>query len=303
MKVQRICIIKSPICVNSLIRQFTNNATQSSKLSIKEFFNIIKKGFNDLFRNPLLIIPGLLLWLFIYLFSRLSVVVNHILYTTSSLIAWLVFFSFVSLIAMAFVFSGLIKISKEIIENSGNRIKFFPEFSNGQFSKINNVTKRIAHIHKKKINARDFFSNGKRFWFRSFLILLFLLFVGIVIWAIANYGGIYAGKLLDLEVNAATLLYILIYFAGLVGILIFLTFSNVCLVVGNLNFREAVKKSIKLVKKEYLAALALNVLIFVILFLLNKVNGIWIDLIEYALLIPLFVLILTRFVLHIETRK
>ncbi len=238
-------------------------------MKLKEFFNIISRGFNDLFRNPSLIIPGLLLWIFIYLFSRLSVVVNHILYTTSSLIAWLVFFSLVSLSAMAFVFSGLIKLSKEI-------------------------------IHKKKVSPRDFFSNGKRFWFGNFSILLFILVVGIVIWAIANYGGIYIGKLLGLEVNAALLLYILIYFAGLIGILIFLTFSNVCLVVENLNFSGAVKKSIKLVKKEYPATLALNVLIFVVLFLLNKINGIWIDLIEYTLLIPLFVLILTRFVLHCE---
>ena len=238
-------------------------------MRIKEFFYIISRGFNDLFKNPLLIISGLLLWVFIFLFSKISVIVNHNLNNASSLLAWLVFFSLVSLAVMSFVFSGLIKISKEI-------------------------------INKKRAITRNFFSGGRRFWFRNLLILLFIVIIGIVIWAIANYGGIYIGKLFNLEVNAALLLYILIYFAGLVGILIFLTFSNVCLVVYSLNFKEAVKKSIRLVKKEYLATLALNVLIFVILFLLNKVNGIWIDLIEYALLIPLFILILTRFVIHIE---
>ena len=77
-------------------------------MRVKEFFSIIIRGFNDLFRNPLLIIPGLLLWGVIYLFSKISVVINHNLNNTSYLIAWLVLFSLVSLSVMSFVFSGLL---------------------------------------------------------------------------------------------------------------------------------------------------------------------------------------------------
>ena len=111
-------------------------------MKANEFIDILKKGVVDFYKNIYLAIAGLILWIFIFAFSKLSVAVNHQLNNTAYLIAWLVLFALVSLAAMSFILSGLIQTSKEITKN-------------------------------KKAKVKDFLSGAKKFWLGNFLILIF----------------------------------------------------------------------------------------------------------------------------------
>jgi hypothetical protein len=236
----------------------------------KEFFNLFGQSLKEMLKNPIVVIPGLVLWAFLFGFSKLSFVVNHRLQNTITITSWLGFFFLVSLCAMSFVFSGLIGMSKKGV--------------------------------KEKIGSRDFFKSAGKHGLRNFIVLLFLSAVSALIGQIAYYGAFYIGRFLKLGVTPALAVFILIYLAGLLGVLIFFSFSNFCLVVNDLGIIKGVRSSIKLVKKEYLAALSMSVILFVVLFLFNKISGKIAEIVEYGVLLPYFAIVLTRFVIEIEKK-
>ena len=238
----------------------------------KIFFQIFRESFKDLIKNPLIIFPGFFLWLFLTLFSKISVSVNQGFTNTIHLSLWLSFFGLVSVIFMSFIFAGLIRVSQEIILT-------------------------------KKTKIQNFFSGGKKFFFGSVIVTLAIIIIGIIIQRTAHFIALQIGKVFQLNLLPALFIFLVIYFIGLISGLIWLTFANVKLVVENKNAFMAIKSSANLVKKEYLATLSLSVIFFVFFWLTRKFNGIIPELIEYILIIPFLALVLTRFVLASEKLK
>jgi len=232
-----------------------------------KFFGMFEKGFGDLWKNPLVIIPGVMLGVFFSVLSELGWNYAYGLSTTTGNVVYTILVALVSLFAMGYIFSGLIGMSKKIVEG-------------------------------KKAVWKDFSSNAGKFWFRNFVVLLVIAVVSIVIERVAFYGAFFIGRIFDLGVGAAQFVFILIYFIGLIGVLIFLTFSSFYLVLEGLIIVGSMRKSVRLVKKEYLATLSLIVILFVVLFLLNSVSGFFGDILEYAFFVPLLALVLVRFVLN-----
>lgn len=238
----------------------------------KSLLLILKSSVNDLCRNVILAILGLIMAVFLFLLSKLSVILNYKLQTTFLLSSWLVLFILVSIGVLSFFFSGLIGICALIISG-------------------------------KKTGFKDFLRNSNKFWLRNFVIILIIGAAGFLIGRAAHYLALYIGKGIGLELKAAQILFFLLYLAGLIGLLIFLTFSSFYLILYNYSMKDSIKKSTKLVKVEYSNTICILLLFFVIYGILHLINYENIRLlIESLLIIPYFALVLTRFVLEFGER-
>ena len=71
--------------------------------------------------------------------------------------------------------------------------------------------------------------------------MLVILVVGILIGRVAHYWALLISNAAQLSVVAAQIVFFLIYFAGLIGIFIFLTFSSFFLIVKELGVVESIK--------------------------------------------------------------
>ncbi len=232
-----------------------------------KFLSLFPASFRDFYKNLILIVPPLVLFLFLFLFSNLSVIINSKLFSSLSLSIWLIASLTISLVAIAFIFAGLIGLSKQAI--------------------------------KSKANLKDFIFYSKKFWFKNLIVIIFLLILYNLVRNAAHYGALFLGKAIGLLLNPAILLFYFIYFVGLFGLIIFFTFSNFYLIVFNLTIKNSIKRSFLLVKKEYLFVLATILLFFLVNYLIDQfslINELASDLISY-LLIPFVSLIFTRFVL------
>ncbi|MBI5804310.1 hypothetical protein HY450_03635 [Candidatus Pacearchaeota archaeon] len=231
-----------------------------------KFVEVLREGFEDFYNSPVIMVPAIFLWLGVSLLSAISERVNFGLGGSWKIIVWFVFSSAIFLVLLAYAFSGIIGMCRVSL--------------------------------KRKTNLGDFVANADKFFLRNFLVILIIVAVGAAVGQVAYYLAFFIGKSLNFGVNAARALYLLIYFAELVGAVIFFTFSNFCLVIYETKLIGAIKHSFSIVKKEYLATLVLSVLLFVIIFLLGWVPGIFGELIEYILIIPLVSSIFTRFVVE-----
>ncbi len=234
----------------------------------RNFFRMFEGGLRNLYRNPLLIVPSVLLGILLFIISKFGWKFAPSLQTTFSNVLWTAFVAIVSLVLISYFFAGLVGMAKQSI---GGKAKF-----------------------------KDFTSKANKFWLKNFLIVLLIILISIIVGRIAHYGALFIGQALDFNVNTAVPVFVLIYFVGLIGILIFLTFSNVFLVVRDLSVWESMKSSMRFVRKEYLATLSFSVIFFIVYFLVNKIPGIFGDVVAYVFVVPFFVLILTRFVIKGE---
>src|SRR3989344_8430287 len=225
-------------------------------MNIKKFFKLILESAADIKKSCLIFIPSFFLFLYVKTLSEISVKINYLFSNTFSIVLWLSIFFLFILGGMSFVFAGLIGFADK------NK--------------------------KKRANLGDFVFYAKKFWFRNLKIILLLVILGIIIERTAYFGAMFIGESFGFPILAAQALFILIYFAGLVGILIFPAFASFFLVVNDLKFKASLKSSFAFVKNNYLQVLALNVLIFVLFFALGKIPGVLGDLIEYLLAVPFF---------------
>ena len=222
-----------------------------------------RESFKDFIRNPILAIPTAILLIFFTLFSKLSVSVNYKFTQTPAITAWLVFFVVISLCVMSFLFSSLIGMSKESIG--------------------------------KKASSRSFLFYGKKFWMKNFVIIVLILAVYNAIRFAAHYSAFYIGKAISLDVNAAKILFFIIFFVGLAGILIFLAFSSFFLIVYNLSIKQSINSSFSYVSKNYPLVLSLTILFFIINESLSKINyPLIVDIINSLIIVPYISLIFTR---------
>jgi len=147
--------------------------------------------------------------------------------------------------------------------------------------------------------GRVFFEAGREFWFRNSLVLfLFLIFFQLINIVLFVFTRVMISGEFGISVEAFRLISTLISFVLVVGIGVFLTFSNFFVVVKNLSAFGGVRSSIGFVKREYLATLSLSVILFVIVYLVGRIGGIAADLISYVLVLPFAFLVLTRFVVE-----
>lgn len=243
-------------------------------MKLKYIFKILKESLFLFLKNPFFILPSIFLWITLLVLSYVSVRINNFLIKTfgteisqflkiSLYGGWLVIFSLISLGIMAFVFSGMIYGAKNLFKN-----KFHP---------------------------KDFFYGSKKFWFKNWIIMIFILLVSILVEQTAHYISLFLGRFLNLDINSATLLFIFVYFLFLAGVLLFLTLTSFSLVLWNLKVFESIKKSISLVRKNYVEVLTLSVSLFVLLALLSRIPGIYGEFVEYVIVLPLLALIGTRF--------
>lgn len=226
---------------------------------------MFKESAKDLFSNSLLFLFGFMIFVYITVLSNISVFVNRRLTNSFTMTGWFIIFILVLFAGMSYIFSGMLGFSKRILEY--------------------------------KAEWSDFVSYANRFWWRNFFIILLLGGTGILIGRIAHVLSFVAGKSLGFDLLAAQAFFIIIYFAGLVGGLIFLTYSNFFLVIKNLSFNRSIRHSARFVSAHYPQTLALSVIMFVVFFVLSWLAGVFGDLIEYTLLIPFFILVLMRFII------
>jgi len=232
-------------------------------------FEILKKSLYDLYRNPAVILPSLILFVLLTLLSVLSADVNKWLNSNILLTIWLVFFSLLSLLIIAFFFSGLIGMSVEVI--------------------------------RKKSSVFDFFKYSKKFWLKNFIIIVIIILVYNVIRYLAHNFALLIGNALNLSVNLAQGVFFLLYFAGLIGIIIFFTFSSFYLIIENRGILKSIDKSFWLVKKRYIYTLSILILFFLINRILDlSQSDIFIELSNSIIIIPYLSLLLSRFVLNFE---
>ena len=232
-------------------------------MKIKSFFSLIANSFRDVYKNPFLLAIAVVLWALITFLSKFSALINSKISNSVFLIISLVIFSIVLFCVLSFFLSGLITISAT-----------------------------------KKINFKDFYRGGTKFLFGNLIMLLLIALITTAIGRIADRGAFYIGNFLKLSLLNAQITFFLIYFIGLLGFLIFFTFSCFYLTVYNLKIRESIKKSFKLVKREYLPTLTITVVLVCIVFFVYKLPKLYSELLEYALVLPVFIQIFTNFVLE-----
>jgi MFS family permease len=224
-------------------------------MAVKSFFQIFVESLKELIKKPAIVLPSLVLWGILYGLSYLGGKVAYSFDLTWENIVWSVGFWIIGALVMGFVFAGMIGMAL----------------------------------------GKEFFGNGRKFLFRNFVILAVILIASIITGRVAHYVAFVIGKALNLGIDPARFLFMLVYLFGLIGFLIFLTFSSFFLVWKNLSVPESIKASVKFVKRNYLSVLSLSVVIFVVFFLVARVTEVISELLEYLILVPLSVLIFTKF--------
>jgi len=231
-------------------------------MEVKKFLRIFFEGAKSLLQKPTLTIAGVVFWAILWGISWAGKVLSPSFQTTWANVAWTIAIGSVSFTLGAYILGGMIGLLKKRRKNVKN----------------------------------SFIKNANSFWLRSLLILVFILIVSLIIGRIAHYGAFYIGKAANLETVKAMVVFVLIYFAGLVGALAFLTYSNFILVLNNLKVYASIRASVALAKKEYLATISLNVIFFLLFLFANLIPGILGDILLFGLLLPYFVAVLTKFV-------
>ncbi len=242
-----------------------------NKMSISKLANLFVKSFKDYRKNLVLIVPSALLFILIILLSKLSVKINYKLQDTLSLTIWTIIFSLVMLVIISYFFSGLIGMSFLAIKN--------------------------------RVNMKSFFKYSNKFVLKNFLIILAILLVLNLIRYLAHNVSFFVGKFLELDVNIASGIFFLLYFGSIIGILIFLGFSSAYLITENTKIVVSIKKSIGLVKKNYIEALIILIMLFIINQFFNLyISKILTEVVNALFIVPYLSLILTRFVFEFGKR-
>lgn len=148
-----------------------------------------------------------------------------------------------------------------------------------------------------------FFSTANKFWLRSFFAILTIVIVSGIIWAISFYGASFIGKKIGLDIVKAVVVFVSIYIIGLIGFLIFFTYSSFFVVLKEAKFQNAIRESFSLTKREYLKTLLINLVFFAWFFALDKIKGNVGDILIFGVLLPYFVAVLTRFVEAVDLKK
>jgi|SRR3989344_1204472 len=245
----------------------------------KSFLSLFKDSFQDFYKNPIVILPALASLIFLLLFSKISLKVNTLISNQSSVIftIWLIIFTLISLLVLSYLFAGLIGLSLKA--------------TNG------------------KARITDFFFSANKYYLKNFAITLIILVCYDIINFIAIYGAYYIGKSISLSTNSARILFFFIYFAGLIGILLFMAFSSFYLIYKSGGVIKSLKSSARLVSNNYPYVLAIAILLFICIQLVSYLDNIDIknilnlaDILSSIILYPYLALVLSRFLISFDAK-
>ncbi len=231
----------------------------------KNFLKIFKDSFQDLIKNPVISIPSVLLLIFSIFLSKLSVKINYSLTNTFSITTWLIFYSLISLLFMSFFFSSLIGMSGEAI--------------------------------KGKTSIISIVKYPRRFWLSNFIIILIILLLYNLVNFISHYSSLFIGKALEASLQTAQIIFYLFYFTGLVGIMIFMTFSSFFLILKNKTIIGSIISSFNFVKNNYIYVLLCLLSFFIVGELIKLTPTIAQEFIGAIFLTPYISLVLARFLI------
>lgn len=238
---------------------------------VAKFFFLIKDSAKQLFRKPLLFTPLLILLIVLTILSEASRNVNLWITraginSTPVLIIWLSFFVLLSLICIGSAFTFLFQL---ISSAPGKRTK-----------SEEHIIRRITRV-------------------TSSLTLITL--ASIILLLIVYTLSFSIGKITQLSTNGAQILFILLLFVALAGLLIFTTYMPIYASLSFSTLKESFVRSKNTVRRKYLETLMILVLTFLVtsildwLFPLNIVQGITLSsLIAHAFIYPIVAIILFR---------
>ncbi|MEI6849524.1 MAG: hypothetical protein WCK29_00650 [archaeon] len=240
-------------------------------------YKIIKNSFEDLFKNPILIVPSVLILVFSLILSFISGKVSLMLSneTATIITLWISLFTIVFILVSSYFYSGLIHISLLSM--------------------------------KRKVSLREMFQGANKFFIRnSVLVIIMLLLVyvtNLIIGELVNYLGKYFG----FSTSLATIIFIILYYLFLVGIVSFLTFDSFFLIKNNSSIINSIKQSINFTLKNYISVLIILLLFLVTYFLVGLLDNLLAlsitspsALIYSIIIYPIFVLILARMINTLE---
>jgi len=182
---------------------------------MQKIIYLFKKSLSDLYKNPIVVLPTFILLVIFAILSGLALDFTNAFNSSSSQMVFIIISSLIAYSIISFLFSSLIGLSGDIIRG------------------------------KKK----NIFIYGKKFWLKNLLIIILILVVRYIVNVSSIFLGVKIGTFLNLSLQPAKILFSLIYAIGLLGIIIFLTFSSFYLVLKNLSIIQSVKSSFSLVRK------------------------------------------------------
>jgi len=234
---------------------------------------MVQSSFVDLIRNPVIIIPSILLLLFSLILSQISYRINNALTNNTSLIItiWLILFTLVFFLAFSYFYSGLIYAG---------------------FLSIN-----------KKVKLKEIFQGSNKYWMKNFFAILLIIISYSIVNNIVAALAFFIGKYLGLPLQTATFFFYFLYFLGLVGFTVFLTFTSFFLIRNNHSLYKSIKESISFTARNYIATILTLFIFFIITEVLTLLDNLvsWpyftpSELLCYLVIYPLLVLILARLV-------
>lgn len=240
----------------------------------KNFFNLFRKSSIDLFKNPILLLPGIFLWIFFFIVNKAGLKIAPLLTNTITNVAWVILITLVNFVVIAFIFGGSINLSASAVKNT----------------------------------KKDFFSSAIKFWIPNFIIFIFLFLIYniLVNGSLFLYTKFMLYILNDFEIPimAFKVIAFLISAFWVCAVLLFLIYSNFFVVIKNQKTAGGIKFSIKFVKSHYLETILLSVIIFVTFFILSKLpmQQNIIDAVNYLIIIPFYTLLISRVILENDIR-
>lgn len=236
-------------------------------MNLKSFYNILIYSLEDLVKNPWLAFFPVVFYIIAFLLSSFSISIQSSFQTSLSATLWLSSFTLIQFLLISSLSLTLTLFSLKI---------------------INSKTKIKSLLSSKRI-------------FKFVVLTIFYIIVIMLINLLTYTSAGYLSQSLLLSLNWAMAVFILIYLALILGILIFLTFSSFISIIQDKSILGSIKSSVQLVKSNYLLILFMGLGLYLINMFLSsliELNSIIIDIITYLILIPYLFLVLTRFVLH-----
>lgn len=232
-------------------------------------------------KNPLIITGSaiaamIVLMLLSFVYTKLGgIIVSQ---TAALPIMLLVVFILLALLPLSYLFSGLINICLTISKKT------------------------------QKTKLSDFFRGANKYWGKNYVIMLIIFFLYRAIFLIMGLMSIYilpfVNKQISVSVDMTRFILFFIYFAWLIGVLIFLTFSNFFLILENLSIIKSIKKSAVFVSNNYVSVLAISVIFYIIFRLVSYTDRLYTsqifsisEIISSIIIYPYLALVLAKFLI------
>lgn len=244
-------------------------------------FSVFKQSGRSMINNPLLFIPPIISIIFLTLLSMLSVKVNYLIGNDNSavIILWnIIIFSLIFLSILSYFSSGLIFMF---------------------FSSI-----------RSRAKVRDFFTGTKKYWLRTFVIMLIIFAVGT--WGPVLCSYLFSKLIILMGIKMSAFLFrFFLFLIAILWILLtvtFLTFANFFLIYDDLSIMKSIKRSAIFVANKYPYVLAIMLIFYIIWRLASYLNFVILglslsELVLNVIVYPYLIIVLATFLYHNVSKK